>query len=85
MASDCLSVIQRVNKSEPDRSAIGTVIEDIPRLARLVPSCSFVHVYRGANVPAHYLARSCEFSSVLSRGNAPECIRVHICNDIMVI
>ena len=85
LASDCLSVIQRVLSSEVDRSALGAVTEDVKRLARSIPTCSFIHVYRGANFSAHYLARSCEFSGVASRGVAPDCIRMHICNDIMVM
>ena len=85
MASDCLSVIQRVSSSEVDRSALGAVTEDIKRLACLAPSCSFIHVFRGANALAHYLARACEYSGVVSRGVAPDCIQEQICKDIMVI
>jgi hypothetical protein len=49
-------------------------------------SCSFNHIYRGANVAAHTLAHLCEFSSrCVSRGVTPECLREIICNDIMVM
>ena len=85
VASDCLSVIQRVLSPEVDRSALGAVTEDVKRQARSISTCSFIHVYRGANVSAHALARSCEFSGVVSRGVAPDCIRMHICNGLLVM
>ena len=85
MASDCLSVIQRVSSLEVDRSVLGAVTEDIKHLVGLAPSCSFTHVYPGANASAHYLARACEFSGVVSHGVVPDCIQEQICKDIMVI
>jgi ribonuclease HI len=85
-ASDCQSVINRVNAGMMDRSCYGPVIEDVKRLARSFVSCSFKHVYRVVNVVAHVLARRCEFSvDVVWRGLPPECIREDICNDIMII
>ena len=44
VATDCLSVIQRVLSSEVDRSALGAVTEDVKRLARSMTTCSFIHV-----------------------------------------
>jgi ribonuclease HI len=82
IASDCLSVVQRVNDLVTDRSDLGAVIEDIKLLASSFLSCSFTHVYRNANVAAHSLARCCENSSLVLRGVAR--IREFICNDIMV-
>jgi ribonuclease HI len=85
-ASDCQSVINRVNAGMMDRSCYGPVIEDVKRLARSFVSCSFKHVYRVANVVAHVLARRCEFSvDAVWRVSPPECIREDICNDIMII
>jgi ribonuclease HI len=60
IASDCLSVVQRVNSSEVDRSMVGVVIQDIKALASGFSSVSFNHVYRPFNVSAHTLARSAE-------------------------
>jgi hypothetical protein len=84
MASNCLSVIQCVT-SVTDRSILRTVTEDIKLLAPLFSSYVFQHVFRGANVPAHSLARLCEDSSFAWRGAAWLCIQEHICNDIMVM
>jgi hypothetical protein len=85
-ASDCQSVINRVNAEMMDRSSYGPVIEDVKRLARSLVSCSFKHVYRVVNVVAHVLARRCEFSvDAVWRGSSLECIHEDICNDIMII
>jgi ABC-type uncharacterized transport system permease subunit len=84
VASDCLSIVQRVRSSVTDRSFLRSVIEDIKFLATTFSSCSFQHVFRGANVVAHSLARLCDKSSLVTRGVAPDCIRELICNDIMV-
>jgi hypothetical protein len=45
-ASDCLSIVQRVNDSVTDRSYLQGVIEDIKLLASSFLSCSFTHIYR---------------------------------------
>jgi hypothetical protein len=85
-ASDCQSVINRVNAEMMDRSSYGPVIEDVKRIARSFVFCSFKHVYRVVNVVAHNLARRCGFLvDAMRRGSPPECIREDICNDIMVI
>lgn len=44
--TDCLSVVQRVNSPGKDRSAYGSVIEDIKRLLSSFQSSSITHVYR---------------------------------------
>ena len=61
-ASDCLSLVQRMNSSFIDRSEVGVVVSDIKRLAACFSSVSFCHVNRLSNVAAHILARSCEFA-----------------------
>ena len=60
MASDCLSVIQRIRSGGIDRSLCGPVIEDIKLLSMSFTSCVFCHVNRVLNVAAHLLARGCE-------------------------
>jgi ribonuclease HI len=44
IASDCLSVVQRINNTAQDRSFLGAVIQDIKMEATLFTSCSFLHV-----------------------------------------
>jgi hypothetical protein len=60
IASDCLSVIQRIRSGEVDRSLCGPGIEDIKLMSRDFVSCEFCHVYRPVNVAAHLLAKACE-------------------------
>jgi hypothetical protein len=61
IASDYLSVIQRILSSNRDRSACGVVIEDIKLMAAFFTAISFHHVRRGQNIVIHRLAWSCEF------------------------
>jgi hypothetical protein len=84
--SECLSVVQHVNSSTTDRYSNGSVIEDIKMLMKSFMSCSFKHIYRGANVVVHSLARLCGFSSrCVSRGVTLECLCEIIYNNIMVM
>ena len=53
-ASDCLSLIQRINSSTNDRSEVGAVVTDIKLLAAGFSSVSFCHVKRSSNVAAHF-------------------------------
>jgi hypothetical protein len=86
VGSGCLSAIQRVLSTTADRSLFGPVIADIKRMALGFASCEFRHVFRGLNVSAHLLAKSCaSSSSFVWRGVPPDCIREAICNDIMII
>jgi hypothetical protein len=43
--SDCLSLIQRVNSSNPDRSSAGSVIVDIKKMVVSFSSVTFKHVF----------------------------------------
>jgi ribonuclease HI len=82
IASDCLSVVQRINSKDRDRSACGAVIADIKKLALNFSVCSFQHVNRVRNYVAHKLARASEFSCLsVWRGVPPDYIQVEICND----
>jgi ribonuclease HI len=83
VVSDCLSLIQRINSSELDRSPIGVVVQDIKFLATKFIAASFSHIFRESNIAAHTLARSAErFVSICFRTSIPDCIRQTICNDL---
>ena len=43
-ATDCLSLVQRLNSSEMDRSSVGLVVEGIRFLARDFSMISFDHI-----------------------------------------
>jgi ribonuclease HI len=60
LISDCLSLVQRINSKQLDRSSLGTVISDIKSLALDLESCTFKFTCRELNVVAHKLARSAE-------------------------
>ena len=84
LASDCLSLIQRIRSHSMDRSPVGSVVGDIKRLASEFDICSFKHVVRSSNGAAHVLARS----SLLSSCNfyfdvVPDCIRAELCTDVI--
>jgi ribonuclease HI len=82
---DCLSVVNRVNAVEDDRSLCGPVIYDIRKLMPSFTSCSIKHVVRGLNVAAHTLAKLSEtLGCVVWRGVSPDCISEILCNDFMI-
>jgi ribonuclease HI len=84
LATDCLSVVQRINNSTLDRSFLGVVIQDIKMEASKFTSYSFFHVPRKRNESAHVLARrSDSFGTVSFRFVAPDCIRDILCNDLI--
>lgn len=60
LASDCQSIILKIQATVVDRSMVGTVVGDIRKLASGFLSCSFMYVSRLCNVAAHKLARSKE-------------------------
>jgi hypothetical protein len=81
--SDCLSLIQRINSSEMDRSPIGVVVQDIKSMATNFLALSFSHIFCVSNIAAHTLAHSAEqFVSICFRNSIPDCIRRTICNDL---
>uniref|UniRef100_A0A8I6YBU4 RNase H type-1 domain-containing protein n=1 Tax=Hordeum vulgare subsp. vulgare TaxID=112509 RepID=A0A8I6YBU4_HORVV len=84
LGSNCLTVVQRVNLLDQDRSICGSVIQDIKQLKALFTSCSIFHVRREQNVDVHLLARSCnQLECRVWRGVSPKYIRDAICMDIM--
>jgi ribonuclease HI len=58
VVSDCLSLVQRWQSPELDRSIVGVVIQDIKHLQTGFSSFVITHVRRQCNVSAHILARS---------------------------
>jgi ribonuclease HI len=84
LISDCLSLIQRINSRQRDRSTFGIVIAHIKSIASDLESCTFKFARRELNVVAHKLARSA-VSSVcnISLGVIPGLIRDELCNDVM--
>lgn len=85
VASDCLSVIQRITSPVTDRSLLGTVIEDIKFNSKTFNSCSFRHVFRILNVAAHELARGVSSVSYVWRDVPPDLIRETLCTDLMIM
>jgi ribonuclease HI len=83
-ASDCLSLIQRINSLTVDRSSVGLIISGIKLLARDFSSVSFCHVKRVLNEAAHILAKSCaSVNSSCVFNSVPECIRETLCLDVV--
>jgi hypothetical protein len=83
VATDCLSLVQRINNPEFDRSQVGVVVLDIKSEFTEFSSVSVYHVFRQCNIAAHTLARSAEhFISAIFRNSIPECIRQTICNSL---
>jgi hypothetical protein len=83
LASDCLSVVQRVNSSTRDRSLVRVVVEDIKVMAASMSSVTVRHISRLLNNSAHVLARRVElFGSSFFRNSVPNCIPSEIYNDI---
>jgi ribonuclease HI len=83
LASDCISVVQRINSSARDRSLIGVVVEDIKAMAATMSSVTVHHISRLLNNSAHVLARRVQhFGSPFFRNSVPDCIRFELCNVI---
>ena len=52
-ASDCLSLIQRLQSSSLDRSVVGILVGEIKSLVDVFREVSFTQVKRNLNVAAH--------------------------------
>jgi ribonuclease HI len=82
LASDCLSVVQRIKSTTMDCSYMGVVIQDIQKMAASFSSISLCHVPRSLNESAHILARRAELYGFISfRHVIPDCIRETLCTD----
>ena len=60
VASDCLSLINKVKGLGFDRSPIGAIVHDIRKWATRFVSCTFIHARRSVNKAARVLAKSIE-------------------------
>jgi hypothetical protein len=83
IASDCLSLVQKLRSGYKDRSHIGIIVEDIKK-ATCVSSVvfSFIHVSRWCNEVAHVLARSThQLSQSCWFHVAPEFLWSSLCKD----
>jgi hypothetical protein len=80
----CLSLVQRIQSSAPDRSLVGMLVEDIKDRAKSFTSVSFIHVKRSLNEAANVLAKSCiSFTSSEIFHTVPDCIRGTLCIDVI--
>jgi hypothetical protein len=76
VATDCLSVVQRINSTMINQSSVGVVIQDIKSLISGFDCILFIHVRRHCNESAHILARLAEsFISSTFNFFTPKCIR----------
>ncbi|TVU12715.1 hypothetical protein EJB05_46370, partial [Eragrostis curvula] len=83
VATDCLSLINKLRSSTVDRSHTGIIIEDIKQTKRVSSVVlSFIHVSRNSNEVAHALAKTADhlYESVWY-DVPPECILLKLCND----
>jgi ribonuclease HI len=84
VASDCLSVVQRVNSPSQDHSILGVVIQDMKKTASSFISCSFSHISRKLNKSAHVLAKRSELFGFAVFQHVPqECIPEILCNELL--
>jgi hypothetical protein len=82
VASDCLSVINKLQQPGLDRSSTGAIVYDIKFRTTKFLSCSFKHVNRLCNRAAHVLAKSAEHDQGSCWFNEPpEFIRAIICTE----
>ena len=81
IASDCLSVVNKIKSPMLDRSIVGPVVQDIKNLVKGTPF-TFIHITRGCNEAAHVIARLANQCAGSTWCNvAPESIRAILCND----
>lgn len=87
LASDCSSLVSKLNASDAERLATGAVPHDTQLLALLkFLSVSFIHVSRVCNRAAHAITRSAEHVVVGAWYiEAPDFIGAVLCNELVVI
>jgi hypothetical protein len=79
-ATDCLSLVHRLNSSVMDRSSMGLLVDDIKSMTNSFTSVSFIHVKRNLNEAAHILAKSCgSYTSSEVFYSFPDCIGETLC------
>ncbi|XVF09245.1 hypothetical protein REPUB_Repub07fG0075500 [Reevesia pubescens] len=57
LEGDALGVLKSLKNSEPDLSAIGTIVEEARRFLSLFHNCEVCHVNRWKNQAAHHFAK----------------------------
>jgi hypothetical protein len=62
--SDCLSLIQRLLSSKPNRSPVGAMFKDIKLQVASFASATFHHLRHSLDEAAHILARTCDVTSL---------------------
>ena len=84
IASDCESLIKKLQSRVTDRSNIGIIIEDIKKVVcTSTVAFSFIHVNRCCNKAAHVLARSADrLSESVWLHVPPEFLWSTLCNDM---
>jgi ribonuclease HI len=83
MASDCQSLLRKVQATALDRSPVGSLVADIRKLASVFQDCNFTYVNCVCNVGAHNLARAKEPSICkLYLANIPDFVRDGLVFDI---
>ena len=84
IASDCESLIKKLQSRVTDRSNIGIIIEDIKKVVcTSTVAFSFIHVNRYCNKAAHVLARSADrLSESVWLHVPPEFLWSTLCNDM---
>ncbi|KAE8780507.1 non-ltr retroelement reverse transcriptase [Hordeum vulgare] len=76
LASDCLTMVNKIKSKAQDRSTVGTVVSDIKSLASWFTHCSFLHVRRGMNVAVTQAVNH------FYLGVVSDCIRNDLCCDV---
>jgi hypothetical protein len=84
VASDCLSLVQRLCSSQEYPSLVGLVVTDVKRMVVNFDNATFRHVMGSLNKEAHILPRTCDVSSLgfISR-STPISIRKTLCIDVI--
>jgi hypothetical protein len=84
VASDCLPLINKLQRQIVDRSHTVIIIEDIKKLRRaLSVGFSFIHVSRSCNQVAHALAKSASYLNDFVWYDVPlDFICTKLCNDL---
>ena len=81
VATDCLSLIKKLQSEAMDRSHTGIITQDIKKEVHISSVFSFIHV-RSCNEVAHVLATSTDqISESVWFHVAPEFLRSSLCND----
>jgi hypothetical protein len=79
-ATDCLSLVRRLNSSVVDTSSAGLLMDGINSMTNSFMLVSFIHVKHNFNEATHILAKSCgTFTSSGVFYSVLDCIRRILC------